>query len=91
MFIYIHILSYYKLFLYFNLCLSVMLDDLSCSFTSISFLTTICSFTLICVQVLCRWSRKTKNKVKEQLVVRKDMDVNEHERTSNITLRHKLK
>jgi hypothetical protein len=27
MFIYIHILSYYKLFLYFNLCLSVMLDD----------------------------------------------------------------
>jgi hypothetical protein len=36
-FIYIHILSYYKLFLYFNLCLSVMLDNLS--FTSISFLT----------------------------------------------------
>ena len=46
--------SYYKLFLYFNLCLSVMLDSLSwsfnlylsvmldslsCSFTSISFLT----------------------------------------------------
>ena len=30
-------------------------------------------------------------KVKEQLVVRKDMDVNEHERLSNITLRHKLK
>jgi hypothetical protein len=28
-------------------------------------------------------------KVKEQLVVRKDMDVNEHERLSNITLRHK--
>jgi hypothetical protein len=26
MFIYTHILSYYKLFLYFNLCLSVMLD-----------------------------------------------------------------
>jgi hypothetical protein len=25
------------------------------------------------------------------LVVRKDMDVNEHERLSNITLRHKLK
>ena len=39
MFIYIHILSYYRLFLYFNLCLSVMLDSLSCSFTSISFLT----------------------------------------------------
>jgi hypothetical protein len=31
------------------------------------------------------------NKVKEQLVVRKDMDVNEHERLSNITLRHTLK
>jgi hypothetical protein len=27
----------------------------------------------------------------KQLVVRKDMDVNEHERRSNITLRHKLK
>ena len=38
MFIYIHILSYYKLFLYFNLCLSVMLDSLSCSFTFIFFL-----------------------------------------------------
>ena len=31
------------------------------------------------------------NKVKEQLVVRNDMDVNEHERLSNITLRHKVK
>ena len=30
-------------------------------------------------------------KVKEQLVVRKDMDVNEHEGLFNITLRHKLK
>ena len=30
-------------------------------------------------------------KVKEQLAVKKDMDVNEHERLSNITLRHKLK
>ena len=30
----------------------------------------------------------TQIKVKEQLVVRKDMDVNEHERLSNITLRH---
>jgi hypothetical protein len=29
--------------------LSVMLDSLSCSFTSIFFLTTNCSFTLICV------------------------------------------
>jgi hypothetical protein len=33
----------------------------------------------------------TQIKVKEQLVVRKDIDVNEHERLSNITLRHKLK
>ena len=30
-------------------------------------------------------------KKKEQLVVRKDIDVNKHERLSNITLRHKLK
>ena len=37
----IHIFSYYKLFLYFNLCLSVMLDSLSCSFTSISIQTQI--------------------------------------------------
>jgi hypothetical protein len=28
--------------------------------------------------------------MKEQLVVRKDMDVNEHERLSNFTLGHKL-
>ena len=34
---------------------------------------------------------KTQIKVKEQFVVRKDIDVNEHERLSNITLRHKLK
>ena len=31
------------------------------------------------------------NKVKEQLVVRKDMDVNEHERLSNFQPGHKLK
>jgi hypothetical protein len=37
MFIYIPILSYYKLFFHFNLCLSVMLYSLSCSFTSICF------------------------------------------------------
>jgi uncharacterized membrane protein len=29
--------------------------------------------------------------VKEQLVVRKDMDVNLHKRLSNITLRYKLR
>ena len=34
---------------------------------------------------------QTQIKVKKQLVVRKYMDVNEHERLSNITLRHKLK
>jgi hypothetical protein len=39
MFIYIHILSYYKLFLYLNWFLSVMWDSLSSSCTSISFLT----------------------------------------------------
>jgi hypothetical protein len=33
----------------------------------------------------------TQIQVKEQLVVRKDMDVNEHERPSNITLGHKFK
>jgi hypothetical protein len=41
---------------------------------SISFITTSCSFILICV---C--------KVKEQLVVINDMDVNEHGRLSNFT------
>ena len=34
---------------------------------------------------------QTQIKVKKQLVVGKNMDVNEHERLSNITLRHKLK
>jgi len=34
---------------------------------------------------------QTQIKVKKQLLVRKDMDVNEHERLSNITLRNKLK
>jgi len=33
---------------------------------------------------------RTQIKVKEQLVVRKDMDVNENERLSSITLGHKL-
>ena len=32
-----------------------------------------------------------QSKVKEQLVVRKNVDVYEHERVSNITLRHKVK
>ena len=38
-------------------------------------------------------SGKTKIdiKVREQLVVTKDMDVHEHERLSDITLRHRLK
>jgi hypothetical protein len=34
---------------------------------------------------------KTQSKVKEQLVVRKNVDVYEHERVSNTTLRHKVK
>jgi hypothetical protein len=38
MFIYIHILSYYKLFLYFNLYLSVMLDSISDMFIYIHIL-----------------------------------------------------
>jgi hypothetical protein len=33
----------------------------------------------------------SKCKVKEQLVVRKDLDVNEHERQSNITLKTQIK
>ena len=33
----------------------------------------------------------THVKIEEQLVVRKDMDVNKHERLFNIILRHKLK
>ena len=41
---------------------------------------------------LSNFTLKTQIKVKEQLVVREDMDVNEHERRlSNITFRHKLK
>jgi hypothetical protein len=34
---------------------------------------------------------RIRHKLKEQLVERKDMDVNEHERLSNITFKHKLK
>jgi hypothetical protein len=33
---------------------------------------------------------KTPIIVKEQIVVRKDMDLNVHERLSNMTLRHQL-
>jgi hypothetical protein len=74
-----------------------MLDGLSCSLTFKSFLTISCSFTLICVfrsimlDGLSCILLKTQIKVKEQHVVRNDMDVNVHERLSNITLRHKLK
>jgi hypothetical protein len=63
------------LFLYFMLCLKVQLDTV----VSLVHLHPYTFFT------------KTQIKVKEQLVVRKDMDVNEHDRLSNITLRHKLK
>ena len=36
---------------------------------------------------LSNFTLKTQNKVKEQLVVRNDMDVNEPERLFNITLK----
>ena len=46
----------------------------------------------------CKRTRETTQhytwthiKVKEQLLVRKDIDVNEHEILPNITLEHKLK
>jgi uncharacterized membrane protein len=46
----------------------------------------------------CRWTRVTiqhytyiQNQVKEHFVVRKDIDVDEHEWLSNITLIYKLK
>ena len=46
----------------------------------------------------CRWTwetnqhyTRTQIQVKEQLVVRKDVDVNEHERLSNIIAGHKFK
>jgi hypothetical protein len=46
----------------------------------------------------CKWTRETTQhytwtqiKVKERLVVIKNMDVNEQERLPNITLGHKLK
>jgi hypothetical protein len=53
MLVYTHICSYYKLFFYFGLFLSDMLDSLSCLFTPLSFFTTNCSFTLVCVYVIC--------------------------------------
>ena len=53
MFIYIHIRSYYMLFLDFSLFLRVMLCSLSCLFTSISVLITCCSFTLTCFLEWC--------------------------------------
>ena len=40
---------------------------------------------------LTNFTLKTQIKVNEQLVVRNDLDLNEHERLSNFTLRHKLK
>ena len=42
-------------------------------------------------EILSYATLKTQIKVKEQFIVRKDMDVNEHERLTNITLGHKLK
>ena len=34
---------------------------------------------------------QTQSKVKEQLVVRNDINVNEHDRLSNITIRHRVR
>jgi hypothetical protein len=96
MFIYIHIRSYYMLFLDFSLFLRVMLCSLICLFTSISVLITCCSLTLACFLEWCCvvsyvYLSKKQAKVKEQHVIRTDMDVNKHERLHNITLRNKLK
>jgi hypothetical protein len=83
--------TYYKLFIYFNVCLSVMLDSLSCSFTSYPFLLQAVHLLECMSKCYYLYYTQTQIKVKEQLIVRKDMHVNEHERLSNITLRHKLK
>jgi hypothetical protein len=98
-----------NLFLYFNLCLSVMLDSLSSSFTSISFLTNNKQWPLTMHVVSpCIYRSTMKSSWSPDglcnltfecdtycghclLLVRKDMDVNELERLSNITLRHRLK
>ena len=56
MFIYIHILSFYKLLLYFNLCVSVTLDNLSCSFTFICFLTNSLPFYIVIIYHRYVWS-----------------------------------
>jgi len=45
------------LFLYFNLCLSVMFDSLSCSFTSISFLTNLLKHVCMCTWLLFNFCR----------------------------------
>jgi uncharacterized membrane protein len=83
-----------------------MLDSLLCALTSVSFLTTRCSFTkrlsnvtLAKDQLVVRQDMDANEHerlsnvtlVKEQLIVRKDMGVNQHKRLSNITLRHKLR
>jgi hypothetical protein len=80
------------LVLSFNLSLSVILDSLSCkgfhlepTFFSIYINDLVTYFDDSCDPV------RKKIKVKDQLVVRKDMNVNEHERLSYYTLRHKLK
>jgi hypothetical protein len=50
------------------------------------------------LQSNCKWGDYVskiditlRHNLKEQFAVRKDMDVKEHERLSNITFRHKLK
>ena len=47
MFFYIYIMSQYKLFLYFNLCLSVTLDSITCSFISGNYL----SLSTLCMHI----------------------------------------
>jgi hypothetical protein len=94
MFINIHIFSYYKLFLYLNFYLSVMLDILSFSFTSISFLTTSCSLTLSYVY-MCKVGQSLMfiyihifSYYKLFLYLNLcllDMNVNEHKKLSNFT------
>jgi hypothetical protein len=53
---------------------------------------------LVVKRIWCKWTcetnqhyTKTQIKVNEQLVVRKDIDVNEHDRLYNITYRLKLR
>ena len=52
-----------------------------------------CKWRVETIQLQAYTQIKVKKHIiyKERLIVRKDMDVNEHERLSNVTLKHKLK